>query len=165
MFRLEVDKLHRASQICPSCTEEAEKRERCQQETGISGFYCITSKIEELKHFLKKHKIDVFLFKNTKLYKNDSTPEFPGYAIERRDRPQPASKQKDRGGGLLLGVRSTIPCKYMDKLNIKGTPERPHQRIPVDRDPNDQQEEDKDHQHLCPPPPIQLCCQQECKRK
>ena len=81
---------------------------------------CLTSKIEELKRFIKQHEIDVFLLQETKLVKSDRTPRFPGFTIERRDREQPKGKEKDRRGGLIIGIKNTIPYKYMSKTNIRG---------------------------------------------
>ena len=140
MFRLEVEKLKRDVWICQICEEESAEREEDNRadmpteetqyatakstETEIKilqlNVDCITSKMEELKDFLKQHEIDVFLFQETKLIKNDKTPKFPGYTIERKDRDQPKGKEKDRGGGLLIGVRKTIPYKHLEKMNIKG---------------------------------------------
>jgi len=52
----------------------------------------ILSKIEELKEFIKKNDIDIFMIQETKLIKNDKTPRIPGYTVERKDRVQPKGK-------------------------------------------------------------------------
>ena len=135
-----MEKLNRDVWVCQMCAEERAEREEANRadipteetqyaaakstETEIKilqlNVDCITSKMEELKDFLKQHEIDVFLFQETKLIKSDRTPKFPGYTIERKDRDQPKGKEKDRGGGLLIGVRKTIPYKHLEKMNIKG---------------------------------------------
>ena len=144
MFRLEVEKLNRAVWACPACTEERERKSAAEDaenranasirstqfeaakatETKLKilqlNVDCITSKMEELKSFLKKNEIDIFLLQETKLIKNDRPPRFPGYTIERKDRVQPKGKEKDRGGGLLMGIKNTIPYKYLNKMKIGG---------------------------------------------
>ena len=71
----------------------------------------LLSKVEELKAFVKKHQIDVFAIQETKMIITDRTPCIPRYTIVRRDRSQPKGKEKNRGGGLLIGVRDTISFK------------------------------------------------------
>lgn len=71
----------------------------------------VLSKTEELNLFLKKHKIDIFFLQETKLTESDRTPKFPGYTPVRQDRFQPKGKQKNRGGGLPIGIRNTLPYK------------------------------------------------------
>lgn len=80
----------------------------------------ITFKMDELRQFVKKHDIDVFLIQETKLTKKDATPKFPGYTVKRKDRAQPKGKETDRGGGLPTGIRKTIPYKNLEKHNIRG---------------------------------------------
>ena len=77
-----------------------------------------------MRDIIKKNDIDIFLIQETKLIKSDKTPKIPGYTIERKDRVQPKGKEKDRGGGLITGVRKTIPYKSIDKFNVRG--ERDH---------------------------------------
>ena len=88
LFPLAMQKLDRTSWICPLCTEEDEieettdagdtstqyattKGEEMKLKILQLNVDCITSKMEELKGFLKKYEIDVFLFQETKLIKRD----------------------------------------------------------------------------------------------
>ena len=59
-------------------------------------------------------------FKETKLVKNDETPRFPGFAVERKNREQPPGEENNRGGGLMIGIKDNIPYTYMSKTNIRG---------------------------------------------
>ena len=82
----------------------------------------VMSKIEELKQLVKKHEVDIFMIQETKLTKavEKDKPRVPGYTIIRKDREQPKGEENNRGGGLLVGIRKTVPYSYMDKLNIRG---------------------------------------------
>ena len=77
-----------------------------------------------MKQLVKKHVVDMFMIQETKLTTADGKdkPRVPGYTMIRKDREQPKGKEKDRGGagGLLVGIRKTVPYSYMDKLNIRG---------------------------------------------
>jgi len=126
--------------VCPNCTEDENQEENnnevpqpgedtqykqtATKETTLKILQLntdsILSKIEELKEFIKKNNIDIFLIQETKLVRNDKTPKIPGFTIERRDRLQQKGKEKDRGGGLITGIRKTIPYKSVDKLNLRG---------------------------------------------
>ena len=108
MYRKEVEKLDRTRWECPISGEEEERdnpeieevetqfKDTKARETTLKllqlNIDSITSKVEELKQFIKKHDIDVFLIQETKLTKKDATPKFPGYTIERKDRSQPKGK-------------------------------------------------------------------------
>ena len=81
----------------------------------------ISSKKEELKRFLAKHKIDIILLQETKMVPEDATPKIPGYTIIRNDRPLPKGKRTGRGGGTLIGIRNTIPFKKSDITIKPGT--------------------------------------------
>ena len=126
--------------VCPNCTEDENQEENnnevpqpgedtqykqtATKETTLKILQLntdsILSKIEELKEFIKKNNIDIFLIQETKLVRNDKTPKIPGFTTERRDRLQQKGKEKDRGGGLITGIRKTIPYKSVDKLNLRG---------------------------------------------
>ena len=47
----------------------------------------------------------------------DKTPIIPGYIIIRKDRKQRAGQKKTRGGGLLMGIKDTIPFKHSTKIH------------------------------------------------
>ena len=67
----------------------------------------LSAKIDELKHLLKQHKID-------------RQPNFPGYAVNRVDRSQKRGNEKNRGRGVMIGVRDTLAYRFTDqKLRIK----------------------------------------------
>jgi len=61
----------------------------------------------------------VLAIQETKMIITDRTPCIPGYTIVRRDRSQPKGKEKNRGGGLVIGVRDTIPFKQ-SRFEIRG---------------------------------------------
>merc|ERR1712045_1073849 len=120
--------LDRTVWICNPCEEERERRQTTQNtetagntSAGSTQFRTakatersikilqlnvdsITSKMEELKGFIKQHEIDIFLLQETKLVKNDETPRFPGFAVERKNREQPPGEEDNRGGGLMMGI-------------------------------------------------------------
>ena len=140
MTRKQVEVLDRAIWQCPSCSEiiptpsEATETpgESCYGIAPTSGttirilqlnIDSLMSKIEELKRFLKKHNIDVFVLQETKLIKNDRSPRIPGYTIIRKDRQQPKGKERNRGGGLITGIRDTIPYKHAN-IEIRGAMDR-----------------------------------------
>ena len=135
-----MEVLDRAIWQCPSCSEiiptpsEATETpgESCYGIAPTSGttlrilqlnIDSLMSKIEELKRFLKKHNIDVFVLQETKLIKNDRSPRIPGYTIIRKDRQQPKGKERNRGGGLITGIRDTIPYKHVN-IEIRGAMDR-----------------------------------------
>ena len=41
----------------------------------------------------------------------DKTPTIPGYTIIRKDRQQRTGQETNRGGGLLMGIKDTIPFR------------------------------------------------------
>ena len=71
----------------------------------------ISSKKEEFKNFILENKIDIYLLQETKLTPKDSTPSIPGYTVVRKDREQLVGQEKARGGGVLIGIRDTIPFR------------------------------------------------------
>ena len=76
----------------------------------------LLSKLEELKTLMKEESIDILLIQETKLIAKDKLPTIPGYTILRQDRPQLICNEGNRGGGLLIGVKSNVPYK---KVNIE----------------------------------------------
>ena len=79
----------------------------------------IRNKREELCIFLKRYDIDLFLLQETKLLATDKTPSFPGYAILSKPRRQVAGCQRNRGGGLLIGIKEKIPYREVKDLEIR----------------------------------------------
>jgi len=78
----------------------------------------ISTKKEELKMLLKEREVDVFLIQETKMTKEDKLPIFPGYTLVSKPRQQVSGNEKNRGGCLLTGVRSTIPFREIKKNNL-----------------------------------------------
>ena len=60
------------------------------------------------------------MIQETKLVRSDKPIRIPGYTVVRKDRKQPKGKEKDRGGGLITGIRKTIPYKRLDKFDVRG---------------------------------------------
>ena len=84
-----------------------------QTRLNIMQWNCdsLLSKVEELKTFLQDQKIDIFALQETKMITTDKTPKIHGYTIIRQDRPQPKGKEKNRGGGLIMGIKDNIPFR------------------------------------------------------
>jgi len=97
MTRKQQETVDRSIWICPACTEtECHQGERNPEPEPIDSQYAQTaskdtslrilqinidallSKVEELKAFLKKHKIDAFAIQETKMIVKDKTPRIPG---------------------------------------------------------------------------------------
>ena len=138
MTRKQVERVDRTTWQCPACISNQEKHREIEatNQEGESEYIIknseasqlkvmqlnidsLKSKAVELRHYLKDQEIDVFLLQETKLIKKDKSPKIPGYTLVREDRKQPKGKENDRGGGLLIGVRDTIPFKEV-KLNRPG---------------------------------------------
>ena len=64
----------------------------------------INTKIAELNHFVKEHKIDVVIIQESKLTENKPTPKLYGYATVRSDRPG----SEFPGGGLLTYIKHNV---------------------------------------------------------
>ena len=77
------------------------------------------SKKEEFREVIKEKDIDIFLIQETKMIATDKAPNFPGYTILNKPRKQPAGKEKNRGGGLLIGIRNTIPYRDIKNNNLR----------------------------------------------
>ena len=72
------------------------------------------SKKEEFYHFVIENDIDAFFIQESKMTKRDKTPPIKGYEIRRRDREQPKGKEKNRGGGLIFGIKDSIPFREIN---------------------------------------------------
>ena len=83
----------------------------------------LLSKTEELKTLLKDEDIGIFLIQETKLIPKDKLPKIPGYTPLRRDRTQLIGNEKNRGGGLLIGIRKDIPFKEIN-IEIRKEPDK-----------------------------------------
>ena len=73
----------------------------------------------------------------------DDTPALPGYEIKRREREQKVGSELNRGGGLMIGVKDNIPISEI-KNNLRGDQDK----ITDDRNPNGEQEQHQDNQHV-----------------
>ncbi|XP_018009037.1 uncharacterized protein LOC108666636 [Hyalella azteca] len=71
----------------------------------VLQFNCnrIQSSAVELATYLTKNDVAVACIQETKLSTASCSPSFPGYALERRDRPG------GHGGGLLILIRHDVP--------------------------------------------------------
>ena len=106
-----VKVLQREQWVCPNCEEdEIEEEDNIEVDEGQDTHYkvagtrdttlkilqlnidSIMSKVEELKDFIKKNKIDVFVIQETKLVRSDKPIRIPGYTVVRKDRKQPKGK-------------------------------------------------------------------------
>lgn len=138
MTREQRGKVNKSTWECPICiaketeqqTEEAEEeRESEYKQTKAKertikilqlNIDSLLSKFDELKEFIVRHDIDVFVLQETKMIKTDKMPKIPGYSIERLDRHQPKGKEKNRGGGLVTGVKEKLGKKRLVKFSIRG---------------------------------------------
>ena len=131
--------LDKSTWECPNCMDRAaarmaeavhEEEETRYQQTKANGrtirilqlnVDSLLSKLDDLKGFIEKEDIDVFVIQETKLIRKDRLPKIPGFAIERQDRQQPKGKEGNRGGGLITGVSLKLGKKRLPKFGIKGT--------------------------------------------
>ena len=79
----------------------------------------LLSKVEELRDYLEEEKIDVFMIQETKLIMTDPTPKFKGYTLVRQDRVQRVGCERNRGGGLITGIKEGIAFRQA-RLDIAG---------------------------------------------
>ena len=77
------------------------------------------SKKEEFTSLIYEKDIDIFVIQETKMITKDKTPNLPGYEIKRREREQRKGKEDNRGGGLLIGIKDTIPVRELQN-NLRG---------------------------------------------
>ena len=134
MTRKQIENLNRNNWNCLGCQlKEANPRPTAEEETEnvdirikqtkvskikIMQFNSdsLLSKLEELKAMVKEKEIDVLLIQETKMISKDKLPKIPGFTVLRQDRPQLVGNEGNRGGGLLIGIKSNIPYK---KVNIE----------------------------------------------
>ena len=83
----------------------------------------LLSKTEELKTLLKDEDIGILAIQETKLIAKDKLPKILGYTLLRRDRTQLIGNEKNRGGGLLIGIRKDIPYKEVN-IEIRKDPDK-----------------------------------------
>ena len=127
--------------VCPTCTDEEAEREarRNREENPLEEIEIISggktnkekmrilqwnadsfaAKKEEFKQVILNNKIDVFLIQESKMNNKDKIPTIPGYTILSKPRKQPRGKESNRGGGLLTGIKNTIPYREIKNYDIK----------------------------------------------
>ena len=138
MTRGQLGTLDRSTWECPICVEKEAAKQTAEAQDEAESRYkqteakektirilqlnidSLLTKYDELKKFLVKQDIDVFVVQETKLIGKDKLPKIPGFSIERQDRYQPKGKEGDRGGGLVTGVSEKLAKKRLVKFNIKG---------------------------------------------
>ena len=82
----------------------------------------LPSKKKEFKLFSKKWKVDVFLIQETKMTSKeckDNKLVIPGYTLVHKPRKQTKGSENNRGGGLLTGIRNTIPYSEIQDINVR----------------------------------------------
>ena len=79
----------------------------------------IMSKKDEFKTVINDNKVDVFLIQETKMTAMDKIPSIPGYTVLSKPRKQARGNEKNRGGGLITGIRNTIPYREVEDLDIR----------------------------------------------
>ena len=131
------------SWICPRCTDvEAEREARKNRadepqqdvEFVVGGELdkeqvrvlqwnadSFATKKDEFKQVIQKNKIDIFLVQETKMTAQDKVPVIPGYTILSKPRNQPRGKEKVRGGGVMTGIRNTVPYREIKDYDIRDT--------------------------------------------
>ena len=125
--RKQIERLVRATWECEGCqglfsdpTPEAPSKpaqfktgKSVQTKLTILQWNCdaVLSKVVELREFLSDNHIDIFALQETKLIASDKFPNIKGYTVLRRDRPVRKGHEKDRGGGLIIGVKENIPFR------------------------------------------------------
>ena len=129
--------------LCPTCTDiEAQREERraTDHNTGEDIEFVVkdyannedikilqwnadsfAAKKEEFKQLLKDLKVDIFMIQESKMTMKDKVPTIPGYTILSKPRTQPRGKEHVRGGGVLMGIRNTIPYREIKSMDIRDT--------------------------------------------
>ena len=72
-------------------------------------------KLMEFRTLVDTTQPDIFAIQETKAIAKDATPKIPGYTIKRKDMWQAKGNERNRGGGLLMGIRKEIPFKELKK--------------------------------------------------
>ena len=139
MTKGQLGTLDRSTWECPICVDKEAAKQTAEAQDETESRYketkakgktlrilqlnidSLLSKFDELKKFIEREKIDVFVIQETKMIRSDKLPKIPGYSIERQDRYQPKGKDKDRGGGLVTGVSEEYAKKRLVKFNIRGS--------------------------------------------
>jgi exonuclease III len=75
----------------------------------------LLSNIEELRGYIEEKDIDIFMIQETKLISTDIDIEkkFPGFTVKRQDRPQKIGCERNRGGGVMVGIKKSIPFRIV----------------------------------------------------
>ena len=138
-----IKKMNRATWECTSCVErEAEKeRNKTQQRNATKEVEYVMgkqlnnsvvkllqwnadsflSKKEEFKMTIKTHKVDIFLIQETKMTTKDKVPTIPGFTIISKPRKQTKGNENNRGGGLILGIKNSIPFREVEDMTFRDT--------------------------------------------
>ena len=95
-----------------------EREERHTLSIGHSNVRSIVPKMDEINRLLQHHDLDVFCATETWLTDpaQDRILIFPGYRIERRDRPSPPSggrRSAGRGGGVAVIYREELTAAVL----------------------------------------------------
>ena len=136
-----IEVLDRGKWVCLRCTEEEAERESRKHASGNGeeeieyvtkndvakrdirilqwNADALLAKKEELKNVVNEEKIDIFMVQETKMTEKDRIPIFPEYTILSKPRKQPRGKEKDRGGGLLTGIKNNIPYTEVKNLHMR----------------------------------------------
>ena len=75
-----------------------------------------------MKEVLKSNKIDIFMIQETKMIAADKPTSIGGYTILPKLRKQPRGKEADRGGGIMIGIDSTLPYSELKEYDNRNTP-------------------------------------------
>ena len=79
------------------------------------------AKKEEFKQVILESKIDIFMIQESKMTRQDRIPNIPGYTVLSKPRKQAIGKEKNRGGGLLTGIKNTIPYREIKNFDVRDT--------------------------------------------
>ena len=134
MTRGQLLNLDRNTWICDGCKGIKARKDQQKQDTptvykmkakgkGIDKLKIVQwnadaylSKKEDFSRFILEQKIDIYLIQETKITIMDKrTPQIPGFTVCRQDCNQRKGKERNRGGGLVIGCRDTIPCRVVER--------------------------------------------------
>ena len=147
MTREQINRLDRQTWTCNACqriwanpvptgtttTAEFKTGKSSKTALNILQWNCdaLQSVVEELKIFLRDRKIDIFVLQETKLILTDKTPKIHGYTMIRQDRPQLKGNEKNRGGGVITGIKDDTPFRKV-RLNIKDVEDNNTESITIE---------------------------------
>jgi hypothetical protein len=77
------------------------------------------TKTEEFRQVCKENELDIFMIQETKMLETDKIPNFPGYTLINKPREQVSGNETNRGGGLLTGIRNTVPFREIKGDNLR----------------------------------------------